>query len=291
MTSADPAEVEPSQPTGSREPIVGEVIEGKRVALPDGTVLDLSGRHPPPSASPVYVQFIDVIAPMNFDICPICLHDAPATREHVPPESLGGRRATLTCADCNNGFGSFEAELLLHTRDAVRGPAFTADGVPGRRRASEIAISFQEDGSAAFVVQQPDKAVMEMLRAGRLDMTYSLPRRAMWRTALVKHAYLAACLYLQEVPDTRHGHFLRVELLEACDRGTSHEMGVFATALRMMRGYDNVPAPLFLATASEAEQAMAFVGLGRHWTVAWPMPDTAAMLATRITANQRSSST
>jgi hypothetical protein len=228
------------------------------------------------------VTLLDVIRPTDFDVCPICLTESPTTEEHVPPESIGGRRATLTCAECNHRFGVFEAELALHTRNALRGPAFTGPGVQGNRRASEFSIAFQEDGSPAYILHRPDKAVMEMLKSGRMQMSFSLPRAALWRTALLKHAYLAACLYLQEVPDTRHARHLRSELLQARDAGASHETGVFASALRTMRGYGDAPTQLYLAGVSEHGRIYGFVGLGKHWTVAWPMPDTVPLLGARL---------
>jgi hypothetical protein len=45
----------------------------------------------------------------RFYVCPVCLHAFPEdalalrylTREHVPPESVGGKRMVLTCGGCN----------------------------------------------------------------------------------------------------------------------------------------------------------------------------------------------
>jgi hypothetical protein len=44
----------------------------------------------------------------DYYVCPLCLHGFPPeswaalTREHVPPEAVGGSRLTLTCWRCNN---------------------------------------------------------------------------------------------------------------------------------------------------------------------------------------------
>lgn len=49
----------------------------------------------------------------QFYVCPLCLHAFPEealairflTREHVPPECVGGKRMALTCGRCNWGAG------------------------------------------------------------------------------------------------------------------------------------------------------------------------------------------
>jgi hypothetical protein len=43
---------------------------------------------------------------LDFGECPICLEPTSGTREHVPPESIGGNVMTRTCEPCNNKFGS-----------------------------------------------------------------------------------------------------------------------------------------------------------------------------------------
>ena len=65
-------------------------------------------------------------------ICPICLQiircAKELTREHVPPESMGGRVICLTCRTCNNRAG--------HTVDAAMNE---------RRLMSEIIVSGTRD--------------------------------------------------------------------------------------------------------------------------------------------------
>lgn len=59
------------------------------------------------------LQFLEPRAPDCY-VCPLCIRaftrNAVATRvlttEHVPPESLGGRRLVLTCQDCNSRAGA-----------------------------------------------------------------------------------------------------------------------------------------------------------------------------------------
>jgi len=49
-------------------------------------------------------------------LCPLCLrwfdHWSSLSREHAPPQSVGGHRVALTCTDCNSGAGSsIDAQL------------------------------------------------------------------------------------------------------------------------------------------------------------------------------------
>ena len=71
----------------------------------------------------------------QFYVCPICLHafdeaalvHGTVTREHAPPESVGGTRVALTCRRCNSDGGSEadsdmrrEADILGFANGALR---------------------------------------------------------------------------------------------------------------------------------------------------------------------------
>lgn len=59
----------------------------------------------------------------NTYVCPICLSsfgpssidERTLTEEHVPPESVGGKRLVLTCKECNNKAGS-TSDAEVHRR-------------------------------------------------------------------------------------------------------------------------------------------------------------------------------
>lgn len=80
----------------------------------------------------------------SYYVCPLCLHgfteeQAPAlTREHVPPQALGGRRLVLTCPDCNNVAGhdvDSHAAELERVRDFFR-----------RKPGDPYSVRYQADG-------------------------------------------------------------------------------------------------------------------------------------------------
>lgn len=263
------------------EPIKGKA-EGRRVTLPDGMVLDLSSSAPPPDAESTTVRLLDQIEPYHFHACPICFADA-TDLEHVPPESLGGRVITSTCEDCNNRFGSpFEEELRLHTRNAIRAPAFSGGPVQGRRRAKEVTVYRQQDGAFAAVVDNPDPAVEEMLRNGSMDMSFRLPRPALWQTALLKQAYLAACVYLRQIPRTPHAEAVRFELLRARNAGTGHSIGPLAEAVPRIGGWGQMPLVPCLAVVPDEELPFLAVGMAGYGFVGWPIPDTDTLLTARM---------
>lgn len=284
MAVNDNNEPEPEPQPPPIRPIVGTFVSSDEVELPDGRVLDLSGRRPPPDrGGSVPVTVLDVIRPFHFSVCPICLTGAPTSREHVPPAAIGGHRVTATCEDCNQRFGPLEAELDLHSRNALPRPVFTGEPVQGHRRARELATSFQADGSPVWMLDQADPAVRQMLERGHLQMTFRLPKRSLWRTALLKHAYLGAAVYLRTIPQSTHADVVRAELLQARLAGADHSMGAVADGIRILRLYNTPPAPLYLAAADFNDVPHAMIGLGRCWLVAWPMPDVADALCTRLT--------
>src|SRR5689334_201417 len=63
----------------------------------------------------------------RFYVCPICLrafdevtlHDGAVTREHAPPESVGGTRVALTCKPCNDSSGSGADSDLRREADVI----------------------------------------------------------------------------------------------------------------------------------------------------------------------------
>lgn len=171
---------------------------------------------------------------------------------------------------------------MLHTRHSVRGPSFIGEPVVGVRRGRGVALLYQGDGTLVCVLDRADPSVGEMLRNGSVEVGFRPPRRDLWRTALLKHAYLAACVYLQVIPVSPHANFVRDELLDARDAGVGHRIGLFADSLRMLRGYNDPPTPLYLAAAEVDGQRLAMIGLGHYGLVSWPFADLKGALVRRL---------
>lgn len=150
-------------------------------------------------------------------MCPICLSDGPMTDEHVPQGPLGGFEMTMTCKRCNNVLGSvIESELEHWYDDALVGVTFAHEDVPGARKLPRLFALMGPDGFALI----PEggalpPAVDPMLRSGSFSMTYRPPDSRRYRLALLKHAYLAACLYLGYVPGIPEADEIRHDLIAA----------------------------------------------------------------------------
>jgi hypothetical protein len=175
-----------------------------------------------------------VVAPIDeryFDVCPIC--GDPATHdEDVPPRSIGGRVMTRTCQPCNNGLGSrVEADLVDWYDDAVTLPAFSGDAVQGARRASRIFLRISPDGKPVPLMDEStDPAVRELLLSGDVDLTAYEPDHNRVRLALLKHAFLAACLAFGPL-EGADADAVRADLIAARDAPSRQQVPRSAIAL------------------------------------------------------------
>jgi hypothetical protein len=148
--------------------------------------------------------------------------------------------------------------------------------VPGSRRA-KVSLRSSPDGSFALVVDgvHSDSDIREIFRGGRFSLTDELPDAAHLRIALLKNAYLAACLAVGEPLSSPDADTVRAELLAAINDQGLLEVGPgsFASRLIVLRVYDEPPYPLYLATAQRGGAFVYGFGLGRFGFVSWPVPD------------------
>lgn len=157
----------------------------------------------------------------NFGMCPICGSTEDLTREHVPQHDLGGTVMTYTCGPCNNGLGSSVEDELRHWfDDAIFDVRFSGGDVPGRRTVPRILLRPDSEGRVGMIFDagKIDPTLDAILTSGTGQIEYSVPNPRMWRVAALKHAYLAACLALGEVPDTDHAAAVRGVLVATRDR-------------------------------------------------------------------------
>jgi hypothetical protein len=229
----------------------------------------------------VRVQLVRDIGPFQFDECPICLAPGPSSREHVPPASLGGEVRTRVCERCNNELGSRIEVSLLDWRDgAVRNARVAADNVPGRRRVERML--YRTAGAGEFVLVpdgRVDGSFRDMLASGEFRYAFAPPEPARYRLAALKHAYLAACLDRQEIPDTPTAREIRRDLVAARDApsGGPFPTSELAMGLSLMRSYAQPAGPsLALCSVASGPDGAApemWVLLAGTVCVPWPMPD------------------
>jgi hypothetical protein len=124
---------------------------------------------------------------------------------------------TMTCERCNSLLGSRVESELEHWFDRELVSArFAHDDVPGPRRAPRVFYREGPDG-LGIILDDPGLVIMDMIRTGTVWLNFRLPDPRRFKLAALKHAYLAACLYLGYVPDIPDAVEIRADLIAARD--------------------------------------------------------------------------
>lgn len=215
--------------------------------------------------------------------CPICIEGSATEREHVPQEALGGRRMTRTCAQCNNVLGSkVELDLENWFDHALTRVGMDHDGeVPGKRHLPTIYYRKSKESDEFVLFPSggfPDE-VSRIMASGQFRLHYRLPDPRRWGLALLKHAYLAACLHLRMVPDTREARAIRADLIAARDTSANMRPPPSAAAERLkvyrsMVGRQGPPLALVARDDwSEGEPPDVLISLAGVLFVSWPFAE------------------
>jgi hypothetical protein len=244
----------------------------------DGSTLNV-GVYENDDATPVRVHAFGAPGIRDFGQCPICGSEECLTREHVPQRDLGGTVMTYTCAACNNGLGSrVEDELKHWFDDAIFDVRFSGGNLPGVRRAPRLLLRTTSDGEAVMIQDRgrSDPNIEAMLASGTARMHYRIPNPRVWRVAALKHAYLAACLALGEIPDTDHAAALRgiLVLTRDAERGELPPENNLSMTLRVAQSNQPAHGPtILLAALVNAEDEIVDYGLSFSGTlfVSWPL--------------------
>lgn len=127
-----------------------------------------------------------------------------------------------------------------------------------------------------FDAGEIDPALDAILRSGTGQIECRVPNPRVWRMAALKHAYLAACLALGEVPDTDHAAAVRAVLVATRDRERGQlppETGL-SKGLRLARSHQPAQGPTVLLVALvDAEGRPTDYGVSFAGTlfVSWPL--------------------
>jgi len=243
------------------------------IHLADGRVLDIAVR-PEVSGEPIQVTVVEEINGCVFDSCPIC--GAPATDdEHVPPESIGGKIMTRTCGPCNRRIGShLEADLGDWYDNALTLPRFGSSGVQGDRKSDRILWRTTPAGEFVLLMNsRHDPAIIDMLKSGQVNLAGLLPDRNRYHLALLKHAYLAACMKFGVLQGDAADHVRRdlIAARDAANRKTVPEstLALGLTVLRHHQPLRPVTAPVVRAIAHEPTGPCHGVLLAGRVFVSW----------------------
>ena len=259
-------------------------LQEVQLQLPDGSTLDFTS----PSSGPRQGQLdlVTGIFPMSFarvgtrwtPVCPICLGPRPLTKEHVPQRGLGGVEMTTTCKRCNNELGSrVEMELQDWFDHALVDVRFAHPDVRGARRGPRIYLMDSDQGFGLFPDAELAAEVEGMLEAGTFQLHYRAPDPRRFRMALLKHAYLAACLYLGYVPDIDEAVEIREVLVAARDaprreRPPEHALAERLVVYRSGRSAAGPPLAVMKAQPADIEGGVPpyLISLAGSLFVSWP---------------------
>lgn len=176
------------------------VVHEMRVDLGASGSLEIE-RSRPANAEQREYRALARITRVDFDRCPICLEPDPTSEEHVPPRSMGGIVLSVTCDRCNNEFGSrFEAHLLDWYEDALH-VRMGSTSIPGDRRIPRLLRRQTTDGKQVLIVDKGkiDPAIATMMESGDFSLLVPAADRRRMRVALLKSAYIAACVLAGEI--------------------------------------------------------------------------------------------
>lgn len=259
-------------PVVALSPCPRKSLSSLTIDLPGGRTLGPATR-PAGEGEDASIRLFEEIGPRSFPVCPIC--GSPATtEEHVPPKRMGGQKMTRTCDGCNHRLGSnVEGDLWDWVDVAITQARFSSTNVQGARGAGRILRRTTPAGESELVVEgKYDPDVRDMLQGGEVELAGLLPDWNRVNLALLKHAYLAACMRYGmlegEVADQ-----IRADLVAARDADGPQNVPTSALALgqRVSRGGEPTPGipPLVRAIAQEADGPGPGVVLGGWVFVSW----------------------
>lgn len=216
----------------------------------------------------------------DFSTCPICLSHDYLTDEHVPMRRLGGQVMTKTCEECNNKLGSTAEERLRALIDGevtIEAASRTDGGLRGVRRAT-AAIRQVPFEKPTLHVTSGDPALLGAFASKEpFDLRYRLLDPYPAGIAVLKYAYLAACVWLAEIPMTDEAKSFREALLFARDGvETSDEsrraIGHRIQDLVLVDNASGVVGSIALVEPATEQARWTFV-LGGRLSVPWPFTD------------------
>ena len=219
------------------------------------------------------------IDPFHFPWCPICFSAEELTDEHVPMQALGGVVMTSTCKSCNNVLGSAVEEELrraFHAEVRVRAVSSGKGPIRGFRDASAV-LRRRQSGEAALIIQSAHPEFAELLEdQGSVGVSYSLLDPLLVEVALLKYAYLSACLWLQCIPTSPSADAVRAVLLAAREGRTQEVRDRLRSFVRVwpfirIENADMV-APLVLVEPTSTQPEWMFV-LAGSLAIRWPFSD------------------
>jgi hypothetical protein len=188
---------------------------------------------------------------------------------------MGGQIMTRTCGPCNHRLGSHvEADLADWYDNALTLPRFGSSGVRGNRKSSRILWRTTPAGEFVLLMNgRYDPAITDMLKSGQVDLAGLLPDRNRYHLALLKHAYLAACMKFGILQGDAADQIRRdlIAARDAANRKAVPEsaLALGLTVLRQHEPFRSAAAPVVRAVAHEPTGPCHGVLLAGRVFVSW----------------------
>ena len=218
-----------------------------------------------------------VVERHDFGVCPICLSTKDLTEEHVPMRALGGRAMTRTCKECNNRLGSLsEAALsaLVAGEVVVEAESDALDGFRGVRKAT-AALRQAPFSPPTMHVTSGDPELLTTIAAGEpLSVRYRLLDPVPSGIAILKYAYLAACVWLREIPYSQEAKSIRAVLMAVRDgqelsEDVRKDVVGLVNSMVLVENPSYDLGPIVLVEPTSTDAGWAFV-LGQRLRCPWP---------------------
>lgn len=210
----------------------------------------------------------------RFERCPICLCENPSSREHVPPHAIGGQVLIYTCERCNNDFGRSEADLSRWYRGAVQLRIRSKD-VRGHRNVGDVLVRPTSSGQVLLMTTSDvPEETLAIFESGTGRVFAAEPDVARIQASIAKSAYLTACIFLGEIPDTPRARAFRAELVAARDtpRRQPLQLGPTISSLRVHRGpQEPATGRLSLTMVPRLAPHQYWIGWNDSVFVEWPL--------------------
>lgn len=223
---------------------------------------------------------LEALKRVNFEVCPICIDQPADSAEHVPPKGLGGSLMTTTCTRCNNAFGTLVEAGLQDWFDRMVYIRYTADGDPRPFGATRALVLRTDEGTPIVLPERgsdPGEEFSQRMRTAKHVSQHVLqPNMALVRNAILKSAYLAACVHLQKIPSVDSAVQIRAELLKVVSTTSRAqvETGPHAQRLRFFRTGKPAGLALALLRNKTVESGPAWLlSLAGTVVVEWPFPE------------------
>lgn len=221
------------------------------------------------------------IGRLDFDTCPICLSSENLTNEHVPPEKLGGGVLTRTCQPCNNIFGVLEDGLLARVEGRATMHLRSAVLPDGERRVKNVIVRQAENGTLMLSTWNgwwPPHVGDVLERLGDFSYRFEIPCDCVAYAAIIKSAYLAACVALGRIPAPETepvASALRAQLLRWRDSTDPHlKMAPYFNRLHVRYNApirEDSAVTLCEATHVETGVKHEVLRLGSQLVIDWPI--------------------